>query len=183
MRIASTATLVFLAACAGTGQIDVGVTASSQLAQETTTTEPEAAPRLMVTVERVDVQIGDETAEDGGWVTVFTGPTEVDLRDAASAEVFLGGAEVPVGRVTQVRLILADDAVLVTGEDEQIVSCPSCQETGIKIVTRGQLAVAEGETLSLQVVFDTAASLTASLDGLRLSPVIRLEKADEPDAP
>jgi hypothetical protein len=105
MRIVSTAALLVLVGCAGTGQIDLGVTASSQLAA---TVEGEEAPRLLVTVDRVDVHIGSDEADDGdeageaGWITVFTGPTEIDLRDAASAEVFLSSAEVPVGRVTAI---------------------------------------------------------------------------------
>jgi hypothetical protein len=187
MRLVSIFLSVLLAACAGTGQIDLGVTASSQLA---VTGDESEAPRLLVTVERVDVHIGDDDDgeatngdEDAGWITLFTGPTEIDLRDAATAEVFLSSTEVPTGKVTQVRLILADDPVLVTGEESQTIRCPSCTQSGLKFITRGQLSVAEDEVLHLDVVFDTAASVVADLDGLRMNPVIRLEKGEPEPAP
>jgi hypothetical protein len=190
-----------LTACSsGTGRIELAVGASSQLtADDVGATETQAeAPRLLVTVARVDVHVGgddddddgddvdpndpidpndpgDDDGDGGGWITVFTGPLEVDLADAASGEILLGGAEVPVGRVTQIRLILDGDARLVTGEESVTVACPSCTQTGIKIVTRGQVVVEEDETIEVDLIFDTVASVIAGLDGLRLSPVIRLE--------
>ncbi len=40
--------------------------------------------------------------------------------------------------------------------------------------------VAADEKLQLDIVFDTLASVTAALDGLRLSPVVRIEVASGP---
>ena len=192
MRLGSLSLIALLSACAGgTGQLELGLTASSQLAATNADDPAAEAPRLVVTVERVDVHIGDgddadeagEDAGDGsaGWITIHTGPTEIDLRDAASSEVFLGSETVPVGRVTQVRLILAADPVLVTGDTEQTIACPSCTQTGIKLVTRGGLAVTEDQVLDLNLVFDTVASVAATLEGPRMTPVIRLEKDPTPE--
>lgn len=210
MRLISTQLLIgplaaLALACSGTGHVDVAMGATSS--PLTAAGEPAAeSPHLVVTVARVDVNVGDDQggadvddpnevedpndadgakppdAEDhgGGWVTVFTGPREIDLRDAASGEILLGGADVAPGSVKEIRLVLDGDARLVNGADVQTVRCPSCTSSGLKIkAQRAHITVDEGDTVHLVAVFDTVASVVTALDGLRLSPVIKLEAASK----
>ena len=82
---------------------------------------------------------GKEDSSGGGWSTVYEGSTRLNLLDATATEQFVGSNVVPAGKITQLRLILADDATLVDGGERLSVTCPSCTQTGIKIVTSGGL--------------------------------------------
>lgn len=154
-----------------------------------------SSPRLQITVTDVEVHVAgdgtdaathgnadakgvDASGADGsgssGWVSVFSGHERVDLLDAAQTEALLGSASVPVGKITQIRLILADDAALVDGGNETKVSCPSCTQTGLKLVTEGKLEVADGDTLHVALDFDPDHSLSSDgQGGWVLKPVIK----------
>jgi hypothetical protein len=162
-----------VAACSSSGRIDLSVSSRALEAPP-----GRAQPHLFVTLARVDVHVAgvDSEAEgEGEWSTVFTGPQEIDLYDVATTSQFLASAVVPAGELTQVRLVLDDDARLMVDGQEQPVACPSCTRTGIKVVPHGTLTVPEGGTLQLNLLFDEPASLQQGNDGaLRLDPVIRL---------
>jgi hypothetical protein len=186
---------VSVAGCAG-GFVEVEVSSNAL------TEEPGAQPTrsLLVTVTEVDVHVvekggkdeperaapegeiavadaqtaADAEQEQNGWVTVFEGEQEINLLDAAAASAFLGGAAVPAGKITQLRLVLAGEALLLDGDQRFPVSCPSCTEAGLKLNPSGKLEVAEGGALSLTLEFDQEGSLTEDSEGLRMSPVIKL---------
>lgn len=185
---------VSVAGCAG-GFVEV------ELSSNALTGEPGAEPTrsLLITVTEVDVHVVEkggrdqeraapegeievadaETAADAeqernGWVRVFEGEQQINLLDAAAVSAFLGGAAVPAGKITQLRLVLADDALLLEGDQSLPVACPSCTETGLKLNPSGKLEVAEGGTLSLRLEFDQEGSLLEDSEGLRMSPVIKL---------
>jgi hypothetical protein len=80
---------------------------------------------------------------------------------------------VPTGRVTGVRLILANSPELDIGVQTFNVRCPSCMESGIKIVTH-DLVVTKGGTLHLTIDFDLGASLVQEGSGFLLKPVIHV---------
>src|SRR5689334_5135315 len=106
----------------GGGTVEVGLTSSGQSltsmapdldAGGPITTDAGTGPHLILTVERVDMHIAgadddDDDAlpppgnpppkDDGGWVTVFSGVTQVDLLNAGSVEAFLGSGPVPAGK-------------------------------------------------------------------------------------
>jgi hypothetical protein len=115
--------------------------------------------------------------DDGGWITVFSGLTVVDLLAAGSVETFLGSAAVPAGKITQIRLVIAQ-ATWVDGAVSQPVTCPSCTQSGLKIVTMGKLFVPAGGTLHVTLDFDRDHSLHAEKDGFRLDPVVKIARAD-----
>jgi hypothetical protein len=150
-----------------------------------------SGPRLLLDVQRVDVHIaGGDDADDGspppdgppspdddGWITVFSGVALVDLLQAGSVETFLGSAAVPAGKVTQIRLVIAD-ATWVDGTVTKPVTCSSCTETGLKIVTMGKVSVPSGGTLHITLDFDRDHSLHADKDGYRLDPVVKVARSD-----
>jgi hypothetical protein len=178
-----------LLACNDTGRIDVSV-ATSPLAAEsvggTTAT-------LVVTVNALRVHVGDDdddsapvvndagVAEDddaagGGWHTVFTGAAQLDLADADATALFLGTAEVPAGKITQIRLVLDGAPVYTTADGAaHDVTCPSCTTSGLKIVTRG-LVLEGGDHLALDLVFDPATELSLTPTGYRMMPVVKLDE-------
>jgi hypothetical protein len=159
--------LGFAGCAAGTGHVDVAVATSG-----ITGDPPASADRLVVTIDEVDVHVegGD------GWVTVFAGAEEIDLYDVNATATFLGSAEVPAGDVTQVRLVLDGSPSLEIDGVLHEVACPSCTQTGIKIVTGGKLQVASGERLALELTFDPASSLVGENGSYRLNPVIKVEE-------
>jgi hypothetical protein len=151
-------------------------------------------PHLMLTVARVDVHVAGEGApdddhpgglaggsvngpDDGGWVTVFAGAAHVDLLQVGSVETFLGSGATPSGKVTQIRLVLSD-ATWIDGAAAAPVTCPSCSQTGLKIVTMGKLFVPSGGTLHVTLDFDREHSIRVGTDGVHLDPVIKIARAD-----
>ena len=190
--------LVALAGCTRTnnGQVSTSLTAS----QPMTPTEIHPAAKsaqLLVTVDSVKVHVvppeadhaanaksdhqdSEASDDDGHWYTVFSGSRQLDLLDVAADQSFLGSVDVPAGRVTQIRLVLAPTLTLVVDGESIAVSCPSCSESGLKIVTAGDVQVLAGGHLMLTLDLDVRASLTLGNGGIGLSPVIRLgEKEDD----
>jgi hypothetical protein len=161
--------------------------------------------QLMVTITRVAVRIGDEAAEpaeppattgkpadpgqpanpgqpsdqvnldETGWITIFSGSRRIDLTDASATEAFLGGMPVPAGRVSGVRLYISD-VVLSTVDSAIAVKCPSCAESGFKVVVPDDVMVTSGGRLHLTLTFDLAQSLVSDgAGGFILKPVIVLQ--------
>jgi hypothetical protein len=176
----------------GEGSVEVGITA--QALQATTPSSGSSGAttqrHLVITVTEVTVHVaatgadegGDESApgkdpSGSGWLTLFSGKTDVDLFDATSTEELLGSIAVPAGKITQVRLVLAG-AELIDGATTTAVMCPSCSESGLKIITEGKVEVAAGGTLHLALDVDQSRSLTQDENGYRLAPVIKIAKAD-----
>jgi uncharacterized protein DUF4382 len=202
--VAPFATLVAaaLVGCGGGGDatVETGVTAealSSNTVGGSSTPGAPDARHLEITVTEISVHVaasgdGQGTEEGGGkaahaggnqdgggWSTIWSGRQRLDLLDATTTEAFLGSSTVPAGRVTQVRLILADDATLVDGTTTASVSCPSCTQSGLKIVTAGSVEVPEGGTLHLTLDLDQNKSLTSGPQGYRLDPVVRVARATQ----
>jgi hypothetical protein len=191
-----------LLGCEGSGgTVEVGLTASGQSltaaapALDGGTIAVDAGlsgPRLILTVQRVDIHIaGDDDKDDfppdppggsppkddeGGWVTVFSGVAQVDLLQAGSVEAFLGSGPVPAGKVTQIRLVLSE-ALWIDGAVSTPVTCPSCTQTGLKIVTMGKLVVPVGGTLHVTLDFDRDHSLHEDKGGFRLDPVVKIARS------
>jgi hypothetical protein len=171
--------LFAMAGCSGdTGQVSLGIT--------TMVTAPvgslSAAPpdQLLVSVNAIDVHSvavsDDDKAEpddDGAWVGLLATPTTIDLLSPETNGALLARAEVPPGRITQVRLVLGGALVYVHDGATTVIACPSCTESGLKIVPSGAMDVAPGGHLDLML------DVTATLDvaRARLEPVIVVANA------
>ncbi len=166
---------VLLIGCSSTGTVETSVSSTALTLPDGRFSED---AHLTVTIREVAIHIGDgaETeSEDAGWTTVVTGPAEIDLYQSAQVSQLLGASPAPAGKVSQVRLILDDDPVLTVAGLTFPVSCPSCTETGIKIVTHGALEVPAGGTLLLTLDFNQNASLhTDGHGGYILQPTVRI---------
>jgi hypothetical protein len=186
-----------LVGCQGSGgTVEIGLTSSGQpLVANASDGGTVVGPRLVLDVTRVDVHVagdgmpddppggltgtsgGPPAHDDGGWITVFAGAAEVDLMQPGSVETFLGSAPTPAGKVTQIRLVLAA-ATWLDGTSVVPVACPSCTQTGLKIVTMGKLFVPSGGTLHVTLDFDAEHSLHTDTGGFRLDPVVKIARAD-----
>jgi hypothetical protein len=185
-------------ASGGGGRVELGLTASGQALisalPDAGPVDPDGGttgPRLILHVVRVDIHVaGADDADDPpdapnplppnpppphdeGWITIFAGDAHVDLLQAGSVEAFLASAAVPAGKITQIRLVLAD-AVWTDGTVSAPVQCPSCTQTGLKIVTMGKVIVPSGGTLHVTLDFDREHSLRADKDGYHLDPVVKV---------
>jgi hypothetical protein len=206
IRYASSITLPVLMAgllfgcsdAAGGGTVELGFTASGQAlttaAADGGTIDLDAGtvgPRILLNVVRVDIHVaGNDDPDDppnppnppppnppheGGWITIFSGAAQVDLLQAGSVETFLASAPVPAGKITQIRLAIAD-AIWTDGTATAPVQCPSCTQTGLKIVTMGKVVVPSGGTLRVTLDFDRERSVRADKDGYRLDPVVKIAR-------
>jgi hypothetical protein len=206
MRISKSAPIVLaalLSACTSTneGQVRLGLTSKTvpdlpAMLPKGMDAVPTSA-QLMVTVTQVDVRVAVAKDNDKArpvakvmptdndrdpWTTVFQGQQRLNLFDAAATEAFLGTASVPAGRITGIRMILANDAVLVVNGTSLPLACPSCTETGIKVVM-GDLdaVVTAGGHLHIALDFDLSLSLVMNDGALQLKPVIRIAEVDDHD--
>jgi hypothetical protein len=117
---------------------------------------------------------GDGKDGGNGWVTVFTGDRTLDLDGAASLDAILGSGHAKAGKLTQVRLILDGQAVLVDAGAETPLACGSCDTSGLKIIPKGNARLEAGGHHHFVIAFDVAKSLVDEGGELRLKPVLRL---------
>lgn len=178
---------LFVGACSAQGTVELNVKSTSQ-AQTTAPTNPAPDPtvqeHLRATLTRVDVHIDDtidnvenkvDADDDAGeWRTIFEGSREIDLFDSSAVTRTLGESQVPAGKVTQVRLYLNDDAVFVDRLGDHSIKCPSCAESGLKIVTGPNVEVDEDGILHLTLDFDADSSIVTNNSKMILKPVVHV---------
>jgi hypothetical protein len=116
----------------------------------------------MVTIDRVEVHIvGDAAAEaeDSGWEVVSTDEHRLNLLDLTNGvTATLVDTEVPVGRLTQIRLHVRDAEVTLTDGRTFELDIPSGDRSGIKIFPDPDIEVAGALTTELLLDFDVSRS-------------------------
>lgn len=129
---------------------------------------------IVVTVNEVDVQ-----QESAGTVTLFKGPLTVDLLTLTNTTQPLGQIELPVGKVNQIRLVLADGpqyVVLTDGTQVPLVT-PSGQESGIKLVGDFPVNACSKHTVTLDFDGENSILVHPAQQGTEyiLRPVVRVK--------
>ncbi len=128
----------------------------------------------------IDVQSVEINNSDGnsGWTTLDVKSGVYNILELTNGlDTLLASAELPAGRISQIRLILGDNnSVKVNGEIKPL-STPSAQQSGLKLNLQAELT--EGITYTITLDFDAARSIVNRGNGTySLKPVIRaLEKA------
>jgi hypothetical protein len=146
-------------------------------------------------------QSASASDSDSGWVDLApnlkNNPMQVDLLGAATQQCFLanlGSLGIQPGTYQQIRVILADNSATVAGNKcgstancvmltsdptnaPQPLLLSSESKTGIKIpsgqIAGGQLVVAAGQTIDLNIDFNACASIVTEGNGkYRLKPVL-----------
>ncbi|MEZ5660732.1 MAG: DUF4382 domain-containing protein [Burkholderiaceae bacterium] len=180
---------MFLAACGGgqggsaTAQAGAGATGTLNVAL---TDAPASYAAVNVTVQKVRVR-RDATAgsADAGWHEVVLDPARrIDLLGLANGQTLdLGSIELPQGRYTQIRLVLAANgggsaAMANTVEladglgTEHALHTPSGQQSGLKV--KGEFEVIAGQPTGIVLDFDAQRSVVRAGNSGRynLKPVI-----------
>ena len=128
-----------------------------------------------VNIDIQDVQI-NYSAGDDAWeslVGVSTGMVNIlDLTNGVEAA--LADAEVPSGRLNQIRLVLGNANTLVIDGQTYDLTTPSAQQSGLKLNVNADLA--EGVDYKLILDFDAARSIVSAGNSgqFNLKPVIRV---------
>ena len=140
--------LAFLASCSSedTGRIIVRMTDSPGDYEE-------------VNIDIVDVQIHRSGGNDeSGWESLNANGGVYNLLDLTSGvETVLADTEIPSGDITQIRLVLGDNNTVVIDGQENELSTPSAQQSGLKINLNETLL--DGITYSVLLDFDAARSV------------------------
>jgi hypothetical protein len=137
-----------------------------------------------VTVNMVRVHQSDNAGENAsGWVDIPISPSrKINLLDLTNGVMTnLGQTTLPVGRYTQLRLVLdrntggtiANSVVSSSGGGEVELTTPSAATSGIKL--NGNIEVTENNTTDITLDFDACKSIVKRGNGAyNLKPVIRI---------
>jgi Domain of unknown function (DUF4382) len=199
VTITIVAVAIFLMSCGGSSQ---PATVHVSLSDPATCAAPQGPFRhIYVTVTDVKIhQSNNASAGDSGWLDLAPGlkdnPVQVDLLGIANQcfLAMLGSAEIEAGHYQQIRVILADNGVSVSGNKcgsaancvmltsdpsntPQPLQLSSESNTGIKIpsgkIAGGDFTVGSGETKDLNIDFNACASVVVQSNGqYRLKPVL-----------
>lgn len=175
-RIIVSAALLFVLGCAPAENRTLSP-GRAGLALELVDAPNRQVKEINVTIKRVTAH-----SSEAGWVEVFkNGPVTVDLLTLKTRVMDLGFANLPAGKITQIRLYLEENAtqnvVLPTGEIEPL-KVPSGVQSGIKI--KGPFDLGSCNVTTVQLDFDGHKSIwyhpTGNGGDWILRPVIRTKK-------
>ena len=115
----------------------------------------------------------DEDSSSSGWKSINLNKGVYNLIKLTNGlDVLLGDVQLPVGKISQVRLILGSNNSIKIGGQVHSLKTPSAQQSGLKIQVHSELK--EGITYILLLDFDAARSIVATGSGMFiLKPVIR----------
>lgn len=114
-----------------------------------------------------------EGNQSSGWVSLDVNEGVYDILTLANGlDTLLGSADLPSGRVSQIRLVLgSNNTVKINGEVKPLET-PSAQQSGLKVQVHTQLS--PGVTYLITLDFDAARSIVfKGNDTYSLKPVIR----------
>ncbi len=124
-----------------------------------------------IDIQSVEVNTTDEA--ESGWKTVDinTGVYDV-LKLTGGIDVLLGTAELPSGKISQIRLKLGAGNTIKVNDQLRELSTPSGQQSGLKLNVHSELKA--GVVYQLLLDFDAARSIVTTGSGTyKLKPVIR----------
>lgn len=127
---------------------------------------------VWVDIREIKLKMGDS-----GEITLAnTYPGMYNLLDLTNGrDTILADAEIPPGRISQIRLVLGDNNYIITKNGERInLSTPSAQQSGLKVQI--QQDVAGGILYRLILDFDAAKSIVKAGNSgkYNLKPVLRI---------
>jgi len=123
-----------------------------------------------IDIQDVQINTGDD---DAGWKSLDVRKGQYDLLKLTNGlDTLLAEAELPPGRISQIRLILgSDNSVRLDGQMRNLTT-PSAQQSGLKVQVNADLKA--GAEYVILLDFDAARSIVNTGNGeFRLKPVIR----------
>jgi len=147
----------------GTGHLEVRLT-----------DDPAAYDAVYIDVQRVEVNISSDTGASSGWQTIsLLHPGVYNLLAFRNGmDTILASADIPSGRLSQMRLILgSNNSVVIDGKTYDLKT-PSAQQSGLKFNIHATLT--DGIVYRLWIDFDASRSIVSTGSGKYiLKPVIR----------
>jgi len=136
------------------------------------TDDPGNYEAVWVDIQDVQVKSSDEDSENG-WMSLDINEGKYDLLQLTDGlDTLLGTADLPAGRISQIRLVLGDDNTVEVDGETHDLNTPSAQQSGLKIQINADLDAGESYTVLLD--FDAARSVVRTGNGkYNLKPVIR----------
>lgn len=120
---------------------------------------------------------GEKEENDAAWININQKSENQKLNLLSlvgNNEAFLGGAEIPSGEISQIRLVLGSDNYIVQKGKKIELKTPSAQQSGLKLNISQKLQA--GVPYDLVLDFDAAKSIvkTGTSGQYILKPVIRV---------
>lgn len=139
------------------------------------TDAPASYDAVNIEIVRIEINSTNDFGEDSWQVFRFNNPGIYNLLDYCNGlDTLLSSAELPPGRISQIRLILGtNNSIVVDGTLMELpLSIPSMQQTGLKLNLQADLK--EGVEYKLWIDFDVARSIEVTGNGTyKLKPVLR----------
>lgn len=137
-----------------------------------------------ITVDRVQVRVSAENEDESGWVALQGGDGIYDLLDLQNGITApLANAELPVGYVDQIRLVISSGKVKLSDGRLFALTVPSGSSSGLKVFVRPRIAVIKDTTTEVLLDVDVSESFqsipssptqVAEISGFHFDPVLRV---------
>jgi hypothetical protein len=147
----------------GTGRLEVRLT-----------DDPSPYDAVYIDVQKVEVNVSADTGTSSGWQTVpLLRPGVYNLLDFRNGiDTVLAAADLPAGKLSQMRLILGSNNSVVVDGQSYAMKTPSAQQSGLKFKINSTLT--SGIVYRLWIDFDAGRSIVTTGNGKYiLKPVIR----------
>lgn len=138
------------------------------------TDDPSPYDSVLIDIQKVQINNPSDTASDSGWqtLTLFRPGVYNLLRFRNGGDTVLAAADLPAGKIAQLRLILGDNNSVVIGGQSFHLKTPSAQQSGLKLNIHATLI--SGIVYRLWIDLDAGRSIIATGKGeYMLKPVIR----------
>ena len=147
----------------GTGHLEVRLT-----------DDPSPYDAVYIDVQKVEVNVSADSGAKSGWQTVpLLRPGIYNLLDFRNGiDTVLAAADLPAGRLSQMRLVLGNNNSVVIDGQSYSLKTPSAQQSGLKFNIHATLT--DGIVYRLWIDFDAGRSIVTTGEGsFILKPVIR----------
>lgn len=126
-----------------------------------------------VNIDIMEVEVNASDDENSGWRSIETINGIYDiLKLTGGIDTLLGTAELPSGKISQIRLKLGNNNSIKINGDMINLTTPSAQQSGLKLNIHAELE--PGIVYTLLLDFDAARSIVTTGNGeFTLKPVIR----------
>lgn len=131
---------------------------------------------VFVDVQRVDVHFSDNNTGSSGWVALNTQAGVYDLLALQNGlfAILADSVELPVGNISQMRLILGTENSVVVGGISFPLLLSSQDKTGLKFNLN--TTISDDDLVEVLIDFDAEKSIVLQGTGeYRLKPVIKVE--------
>jgi hypothetical protein len=141
------------------------------------TDAPAIYTSVYVDIRSVEVHYTNEQQGTSGWAKLNTNSGVYDLLKLQNnaAATIAANTKLPVGEITQLRLILGtNNSVIISGDSQHTLKVPSEYNTGIKINVNS--SITSGQQLVIILDFNAEKSIVAEGNGdFSLKPVIEIK--------